>query len=352
MMCLDACGGKAYRQNYEMATDASYEMSADIRQQHSPSPSISGAARERERNRKIHYDGYIQLFVTNTRSTIEKVVDYIEAQKGYVELITENRLVVQVPAASFKESFDRLLTFGKVLDKRITSTDITEAYQSTELRLKIARATRKKLLALLKEAKDEIDKLELLRQIEEITADIALLESLFKELNKKVSFSKITIEMKSQLTTGGRDGFEPSGFSWIGRLAPSNESAAISGKRVEFNTPTKMLEVKGKYWRAESGERVVFRASQQDNQPQGDTQFWLDAIKLRLKDRYQAADESDVGLFSFLRLQSYDDNPFVYYVGISAEDMKLVLVELYFPSLETEERYRSGIFQSIKERKK
>ncbi|MDH5232969.1 MAG: hypothetical protein OEY38_23185, partial [Gammaproteobacteria bacterium] len=101
-----------------------------------------------------------------------------------------------------------------------------------------------------------------------------------------------------------------------------------------------------------SGERVVFRASQQDNQPQGDTQFWLDAIKLRLKDRYQAADESDVGLFSFLRLQSYDDNPFVYYVGISAEDMKLVLVELYFPSLETEERYRSGIFQSIKERKK
>lgn len=304
--------------------------------------------------RKIHYDGHAELYVTNKRVVFKKIVDLANGQKGYVERIDSNEIVVQVPVKSFEAVFAKILTFGKVKSKEITSLDITDAYYSAELRLKIARTTRERLLKLLKKAKDEDDKLLLLEQIEKITATIQLLESQFELLKTRVSYSTITVWLESRKIFGDRGSFEPLGFNWINELSPQNESVASAGKKAVFSVPEGMLSVKANegYWSAESGDKVLFRASKWANEPRGEKDFWIMAVKLRLTPGYKSVEQISVGEFDLLRLISYDDVPQIYYVGLKVKAGLLTLVELVFPNMILEEDYKASIFKSIRKGEK
>jgi len=313
--------------------------------------STATAATTDNTSRKIHYEGNIELLVSNPRATIKKIVDVVNEQKGYVERITDDTVVIQVPVKSFDTAFKDILAFGKVLQKLVTTADITKEYRSTELRLKIAKATRERLLALLAKASTEEDKLQLLKQIEEVTATIQSLESQFELLKTKVDYSKITVRLKTydQFDSRYRD-YEPLGFDWINDLAPFNDPIASSGDKLEFREPAGMLHIKDnkRYWLAESGDKVLFRATKLLNEPKGEREFWRDAIKLRLSPKYKSVESVNVGAYELLRLESYDDKPEIYYVGLKVDKDALKLVELYFPSVTLEEKYKKSVFDSIR----
>ena len=302
-------------------------------------------------SRKIHYDGNVELLVSNARQTIKKIVGLVNSQKGYVERITDDSITVQVPAESFQAAYKEILTFGKVLQKVVTTVDITEEYRSTELRLKIAKTTRDRLMVLLAKAATEEDKLQLLKQIEAITATIQTLESQFELLKTKVNYSKITVHLKTydQFDSRYRD-YEPQGFEWINNLSPTDNTIARSGGKLEFKTPEGMLHIKDnkQYWLAESGDKAIFRSSKRANEPKGDGEFWVSAMKLRLAPKFKSVESIAVGDYKLLRLQSYDDVPSVYYVGIKVDKETLKLVELYFPDVALEGKYKNNVFDSIR----
>jgi hypothetical protein len=311
----------------------------------------NASAIEANESRKIHYNGNAELLVTNARATIKKIVDLVNTRNGYVERITEHTVAVQVPADSFEAAFKEILTFGKVLQKVITSVDITEQYRSTELRLKIAKATRDRLTALLAKATSEDDKLQLLKQLEQITATIQSLESQFELLKTKVNYSKITVNLKTYDHFDSRyHDYEPSGFDWINNLGPTNDSIARAGAKLTFKEPDGMLHIKNnnRYWLAESGDKALFRTARRDNEPRGGMDFWLTAIKLRLAPKYRSVESVKVGDYELLRLESYDDKPTIYYVGLKVDKDSLKLVELYFPSVKIEEKYKNNVFNSIR----
>ncbi len=309
------------------------------------------AAITEKESRKIHYHGNVELLVTNARATITKVVDVVNARNGYVERITGDTIIVQVPADSFDAAFNEILTFGKVLQKAVTTVDITEEFQSTDLRLKIARTTRDRLLALLKKAVNEEDKLQLLKQIEEITSTIESLESQFEILKTKVNFSKITVQLKTydQFDSRYRD-YEPLGFDWINDLTPLDDAVVRAGDKLAFKEPPGMLNIKNnkRYWSAESGDKTIFRATKRRNEPRGDGEFWLSAINLRLRSKYKSVENFNIGEYKLLRLESFDEVPSIYYVGLKAGNDALKLVELYFPEVKLEDKYKNSIFDSIR----
>jgi hypothetical protein len=352
---LSSCAS-AYKPPSEFGPSAESEppaLPAPVAIKHPVSAAAENAAAITDKvPRKIHYDGDIELLVTNARATIKKIVELVKTRDGYVERITGNIVTVQVPAISFDDAFKEILTFGKVLNKVVTAVDITEAYRSTELRLRIAKATRDRLLALLAKATSEDDKLQLLKQIEKITATIQTLESQFELLKTKVNYSKITVHLKTydQFDSRYRN-YEPSGLDWINDLAPLNDSVARAGDKLAFKVPKGMLRIKSnkRYWLTESGDKVLFRATRRSNDPKGENQFWLTAVKLRLTPKYKSVENIKIGDYALLRLESYDDKPRIYYVGLKVDKDTLELVELYFPDAKLEEKYKNAIFDSIRE---
>lgn len=300
--------------------------------------------------RKLHHEARIELLITNLRSAIQQITAWVEAQKGYVEHIDNERIIVQVPAGEFAASVAHVLALGKVIHKEIITLDITDAYRATELRLRIANATRKRLMDLLEKAQSEEDKLGLLKQIETVSAEIQFLTAQFELLKTKVEFSKITILLKTRndISSGH---FEPASLAWLNQLSPLDDTVARDSARLAFAPPHGMLPVTAdrKYWTAESGDKVMMRAFQRDNHPEGDTAFWRQAATLRLTPKYRSVETIEAGGFTLLRLVSHDDTPHSYYVGIKVDGARLKVVECYFPTTELESRYQEAIFASLRE---
>lgn len=301
--------------------------------------------------RKIEYRASIELLVTNRRRTIKEVIGFTASVKGYIERIYNNTITIRVPVEDFESSYEKLLAFGKVLGKSVSANDITDQYRSTELRLKIARATRKRLLALLNRAGDEDDKLALLEQIERITIEIQDLEVQMKVLSTRVRYSTITLQLKTPDEFSGYfNNYEARPFLWIRALAAQNTEMVIGARRLEFVVPEGMIHLSKRraYWSAESGDKVVLRAGSIDNDPKGDSGFWVEAIRFRKKDDYRSIDISTHGDYQVLRMLSFDDNPRVYYLGVKVDDKALKLVETDFPSVELEKAWKERILDSIK----
>jgi hypothetical protein len=120
-------------------------------------------------SRMVHYDGSARLRV----SKVQEAQDRITAIAGQLGGLVENQygeaITIRVPVARFEEGFAQVLAVGDVLDKRISATDVTDAFFSTELRLRTARITRDRLVTLLGKAEDEQDKLFLIREISRLT---------------------------------------------------------------------------------------------------------------------------------------------------------------------------------------
>ncbi len=300
--------------------------------------------------RKLHYEGAVTLLVTNPRDIIKKIIDITTRRKGYLERINPDSVVVQIPATAFDETFNEILALGKVLEKLVTTADITAAYTSVELRLRIARATRDRLVVLLGKATDEEQKIKLLEQIEQLNAKIQILESMFAALNNKVNYSTITVTLEPyhELDDGHQD-FEPLGMAWINELSPYREEVAGTGKMLKFNEPPGMLRVNKDrtYWSVESGDRVMFRAYQRDNILRGDTNFWTHALSLRMTPKYKSVAQTKVGEYIVLRMESFDEVPVVYCIGLEVRGDAIRLIEIFFPDATLEEKYKAGIFASI-----
>ncbi|MEO1171856.1 MAG: DUF4349 domain-containing protein, partial [Myxococcota bacterium] len=107
------------------------------------------------KKRLVYYNGFMELRVTEPQQTLEQAVKKTEEAGGYVETFSDNRVVLRVPVALFRDIFDDLLALGEIVSRSVNAQDITDAYTSMELRLKTLRASRDRLIELLARARTE-----------------------------------------------------------------------------------------------------------------------------------------------------------------------------------------------------
>jgi hypothetical protein len=296
-------------------------------------------------SRMVHYDGYARLRVGKLEEAADALVKLASEAGGRVEQLTRTRLVLRVPVDRFRDRYAAMLAVGDVLDKSITAQDVTEAFQSLELRLQSARAARERLQALLAKSKDEREKLMLIRELQRLGQEIDQLESQARLVADLASMSRITVDLvpREALVSAGPVP-ETSAFGWIRRLSPFRDEVMRQGKRLEIPVPTGMvlLDLK-KHFVAESADGARIRASRHANAPRGSADFWLDAVRQRLAPEFAAVETSTEGAWRLLRLVDRSEKPYVFVVGVRVEGDKLDLVELYYPSEAQEARHKAAV---------
>ncbi len=316
-----------------------------------PPPEMPVSAVEPVRERMVHHDGFIRLRSPRPRKIVDDATRMVEARGGYVERVDAGQAVFRVPVKAFKGVFNQLLKLGPVLEQSVRTEDITEAFMDVDLRLSIARNTRRRLVELLAKAKSEKEKIRILREIERLSTSIETLTAQRKRLLSKARFSRITLRIETRrLDTSNLRRESIEAFEWIHQLSPFNDNVPSSGKPLKFDLPKGMvaLDAKG-LWVAESADGAFLRASRHEKQPAGDTTFWLEAVKLRLGPEYAKVQLLETGAFKILRLEDRSETPFIYLVGLHVTTRnELELVEVYFASSAQESRYKETILTVIR----
>ncbi len=321
-----------------------------------PAPALSQATADEAAlaepaapERKVHHEGSIRLRATQPQRVLEQAAEWTRAAGGYVESLTPQNAVLQIPADRFRPLFDRVLGLGDVLSKSLSARDVTEEYTDVELRLSQAKAARNRLLALVEKATKQSEKLRLLAEVERLSKEIELLEARMARLQKLVAYSRLTLAVEGRKTFDGSATEELRGFEWINALASDNRREDRDAARFKLAAPAGMVELDdARLWSAASPDGVTLTTQQRRNDPQGSTAFWLDALRLRLGERFAQVVQKQAGDFAVLRLESRDEPRFVFWVAAAAKDDKLLVAQAYFPSLERETRYQAAILDSLR----
>lgn len=304
---------------------------------------------EEAQQRMIHYSGYANLKVARPDVLLADVEKLAVSLGGHVERLDTSQITIRVPVARFDEAFSAVLRLGDVIQKAITAEDITDAFTAVDLRLKTARMTRDRLVALLAMAKDEKEKLALLAQIRRLTEDIDVMESQLRTLAALADFSRITVVATARPAFADRTGQDdPVGFQWISQLSPFRRDVGHSGKLLKLTVPEGLVALDDKrHFAAESADHAAIWTGRLKNEPGGDAAFWIAAVKERLAPGFAQAEVSTVGAYQVLRLVSATDPAYRYLVGIHTDGDHLDLVEVYYPSAAQEERFGKAVLAAL-----
>jgi hypothetical protein len=292
------------------------------------------AAPEHPERRLRVYAGFCRLMVEDPNKEKEKIAAVAEEAGGYVESSTTQTVVIRVPAESFRAIFEQILSAGRVLEKAVESSDVTDLFRDNQARLDIARKTRTRLYALLEESEDVEERLKILREIRRLSEEIERLERFLELLQRQIALSRITVQLVPRLTPEEAAAADIP-FPWIAALDPLYASLRRLGPKIEFG-PGEEFAVfdREAYYRAESAEGTRVRIGSRSNWPAGDAEFWQKALAHHLGPYYRSAAPLTLGPVRAVLFSSKDREPYSYLVGVLTtpkEARTLVVVEIFFP---------------------
>lgn len=306
-----------------------------------PTPDAKPAAKAR----MVHYSGSASLRVIREADAADAIGDLAKAAGGKVESLGAQSIVIRVPVDRFDAVFAQVLAMGEVVSKTVSAEDLTEAFQSTDLRLRTARTTRDRLVVLLAKAEDEEEKLELVRQIQRLTQEIDRLDGQVRTLSALANLSRISVQLipREALAHQGPSQ-ETRELSWIRGLNPFERDVVSWGRKVVLPVPDGLVDLKRKgRFVAESADGVRVWTGRLVNEPRGDGEFWIAAVEGRVARDFASAERSELGAWTLLTLVDRADEPYTWVIGVRANGAHLDVVEVFYPAPAQRERHEAAI---------
>ncbi len=297
--------------------------------------------------RMVHYSGWTRVRVAKVEEAADAVVALARAVDGEVERVGGRVVTIRVPVARFQEVFARLTAeLGDVLDKSISAEDVTEAFQSMDLRLGTARKTRDRLVELLARSENEQEKLALVREIQRVSEEIDRMEAQLRTLSRLASMSRITVELEPRAAQAWTGQQEPTAeLAWLRALSPFRpDIVSREGDKLVLDVPAGMVQLTPKArFIAESADGARIWSGRLPNEPVGDAAFWIGALQTRLAGDFASAEVRQLGGFTVLTLVDRADSPYTWVIAIRDVGRKLHVVEAYFPTPEQTARHQAAV---------
>lgn len=137
---------------------------------------------------------------------------------GYVESVRRDehdaQLSLRVPAAALLPTLDSLERIGRVKNRSVTATDVTEEVQDVEARVETLRATRDRLRQLLGRAASVTEIAAVERELGRVQGDLDVLEGRQKSLRSNVALARVTVDLRQRRVLGPL-GIALAGVAWV-----------------------------------------------------------------------------------------------------------------------------------------
>ncbi|MBS7622768.1 DUF4349 domain-containing protein [Candidatus Bathyarchaeota archaeon] len=200
--------------------DGRYQAGSESRPSALPEPAghpLKGSDFTTVQERMVIYNGYLLIETGDLAGTVEKIRTLAERYGGYVAGTSRStfgnqataEISIRIPQDKFHTSIREIETYGKVLDERTTSEDVTEHYIDLKARLKNLQTLEKNLVELLARAEtvDEILKVE--QELGRVRGEIDSLQGQINYIERNVTMSLITVSLREPTPP-----FTPPGMDW------------------------------------------------------------------------------------------------------------------------------------------
>lgn len=152
--------------------------------------------------RIVIFNASVSLRVKNIDSTNAKLTQIAEAFGGYVVETNSYRSEIRVKASELENAIAAISKIGKVEDKSLSGSDVTDDYFDYSIRLDNAEKARNRYLQLLEKAEDVPAALAVEKELERLNGEIDLLKGKLNRLNHLVEYSTITIRIEEKQKLG------------------------------------------------------------------------------------------------------------------------------------------------------
>lgn len=136
---------------------------------------------------------------------------------GYVQTMSQGYFVLRIPAAQLRRVMEELGKLGVVESRNLQAQDVTQEYVDLTTRIRVLRETQTQLIALLKQARNVEEALQVRRSLDAITMELEQAMGRLRLLENQIGFSTLTVRMSER----GPQNAVPSSndpFPWVDTL--------------------------------------------------------------------------------------------------------------------------------------
>ncbi len=160
--------------------------------------------------RQVVYNASLKLVVEDPEKLSTPLQSLTEKYQGYVQQISFEQAILRVAAPQLEAALLDLETLGKIKQKNVSGSDVTEFYQDLEIRLENARQYRKRYLEILEAAQNVEEILRIEKELERLNEEIDLLTGKLQSLKDQIALATIQIDIERKVKPG------PVGYLFVG----------------------------------------------------------------------------------------------------------------------------------------
>lgn len=136
---------------------------------------------------------------------------------GYVQTMSHGYFVLRIPAAQLRRVMEDLGKLGVVASRSLQAQDVTQEYVDLTTRIRVLRETQGQLIALLKQARNVEEALQVRRSLDAITLELEQAMGRLRLLENQIGFSTLTLRLSER---GPQNAIPSSNdpFPWVDAL--------------------------------------------------------------------------------------------------------------------------------------
>ena len=175
-------------------------------------PAADPASDPERAPRQVVYTGVLRIAVSDPTAAADAARGLADSLGGWLQLLAGHQVTLRIPADRWSAVLERASALGRVLDRRLQSSDVTEQVVDLRLRLKNALALRDRLAAILDKADTVPAALQVETELARVRTEIEQMEGQLQVLERQVAFATLTLDFV-QVQAAPRRSELP--FAWL-----------------------------------------------------------------------------------------------------------------------------------------
>ncbi|MFO0617097.1 MAG: DUF4349 domain-containing protein [Polyangiaceae bacterium] len=139
------------------------------------------------------YKADFTLAVYEVQKSVDAVQALAEKSGGYLARRDDTSITIRVPAGTFQNVVTDIGKLGDVLNRNVTSEDVTAEFRDLEVQLANALAMRERFAKLLEKAQKVDEALQIEKELGRVTDEIERIKGRLKLLSDLAQYSTITV---------------------------------------------------------------------------------------------------------------------------------------------------------------
>ena len=170
-----------------------------------PNMDLAVLSSSSEPDRYLIKNATMTVEVQNAKEALQRLTAAIEGAGGYVGNLQESvnalgrrsvTVQIRVPADQFDKALQGMEPLGKVVNKQVTTQDVTEEYVDTDSRSRNLKRTEERLLDHLNKSARLEDTLRLEQELTRVREQIERLDGRLRVLSNRVRLSTIQVTLQ------------------------------------------------------------------------------------------------------------------------------------------------------------